>query len=86
VPDEQAFKAIKDGVDAANGSKVFLNSGERHLVPPFLLLHLLISKYAGAFYGQNFGPANLELLARFYDKYPDYKEKTVLCVKVWWHL
>ncbi|KAF8532602.1 NADP-dependent oxidoreductase domain-containing protein [Gautieria morchelliformis] len=61
VPDEQAFKAIKDGVDAANGSKVFLNSG--------------------AFYSQDFGPANLELLARFYDKYPDYKEKTVLCVK-----
>lgn len=27
VPDEQAFKAIKDGVDAAHGAKIYLNSG-----------------------------------------------------------
>ena len=37
---------------------------------------------SGEFYGPNFGPDNLELLARFYDKYPDYVDKTVLCVKV----
>ncbi|KAF8510883.1 aldo/keto reductase [Hysterangium stoloniferum] len=33
------------------------------------------------FYGHNFGPANLELLARFYKKHPEYVDKTVLCVK-----
>ncbi|GJJ14540.1 hypothetical protein Clacol_008805 [Clathrus columnatus] len=61
VPDEQAFEAIKQGVDAAGGAKVLLNSGE--------------------FYGQNWSEANLELLARFYKKYPEYIDRTVLCVK-----
>lgn len=61
VPDEQAFEAIKQGVDAGKGAKILLNSGE--------------------FYGQNLSAANLELLARFYKKYPEYAEKTVLCVK-----
>jgi hypothetical protein len=28
VSDDQAFKAIKDGVDAARGAKMYLNSGE----------------------------------------------------------
>ncbi|KAF8524898.1 aldo/keto reductase [Hysterangium stoloniferum] len=36
---------------------------------------------SGEFYGANFGPANLELLARFYKKHPEYVDKTVLCVK-----
>jgi len=62
VPDEQAFEAIKSGVDTLpKGVKMMLNSGE--------------------FYGPNCSTANLELLARFFDKYPDYAEKTFLSVK-----
>lgn len=38
--------------------------------------------HTASFYSQTWGPENLELLARFYDKYPEYVEKTVLCVKV----
>ncbi|KAI0723536.1 aldo/keto reductase [Earliella scabrosa] len=33
------------------------------------------------FYGQGFSVGNLELLARFYEKYPDYVDKTFLAVK-----
>jgi len=61
VSDAQAFQAIKDGVDAAGGAKVYLNGG--------------------TFYAQDFGPANLELLSRFYEAYPEYAERTVLCIK-----
>ncbi|KAI9460517.1 NADP-dependent oxidoreductase domain-containing protein, partial [Lactarius psammicola] len=62
VPDEEAFAAIKAGVDALpSGAKMFLNSAE--------------------FYGQGFSTTNLELLARFFDKYPDYADRTFLSVK-----
>ncbi|CDO72841.1 hypothetical protein BN946_scf185002.g26 [Trametes cinnabarina] len=62
LPDEEAFEAIKAGVDAMpQGVKMFLNSGE--------------------FYGPNGSTANLELLARFYEKYPEYAERTFLSVK-----
>ncbi|CDO72842.1 hypothetical protein BN946_scf185002.g27 [Trametes cinnabarina] len=62
LPDEEAFEAIKAGVDAMpHGVKMFLNSGE--------------------FYGPNASTANLELLARFYEKYPEYVERTFLSVK-----
>ncbi|PIL24113.1 transporter [Ganoderma sinense ZZ0214-1] len=37
--------------------------------------------WAGAVYGPNFSPANLELLSRFYKKYPEYADKTFLSVK-----
>ncbi|KAI9460518.1 aldo/keto reductase [Lactarius psammicola] len=33
------------------------------------------------FYGQGLSTANLELLARFFDKYPDYADRTFLSVK-----
>ncbi|KAI9463925.1 NADP-dependent oxidoreductase domain-containing protein [Russula earlei] len=33
------------------------------------------------FYGPNLSTANLELLARFFDKYPDYADRTFLSVK-----
>ncbi|RPD74974.1 aldo/keto reductase [Lentinus tigrinus ALCF2SS1-7] len=60
--EEQAFEAIKAGVDALpSGVKMFLNSAE--------------------FYGPNFGTGNLELLSRFYEKYPEYADKTFLSVK-----
>ncbi|PCH38101.1 aldo/keto reductase [Wolfiporia cocos MD-104 SS10] len=62
LSDEEAFEAIKAGVDALPpGTKAFLNSGE--------------------FYGPNLSTANLELLARFYEKYPDYADKTFISVK-----
>ncbi|TFK84623.1 aldo/keto reductase [Polyporus arcularius HHB13444] len=62
LPDEEAFEAIKAGVDAMpEGVKIFLNSGE--------------------FYGPDASTANLELLSRFYAKYPEYAQKTFLSVK-----
>lgn len=33
------------------------------------------------FYSPTFGPANLELLSRFFEKYPEYAERTFLSVK-----
>ena len=36
----------------------------------------------GEFYANDFGPANLDLLAAFFKKYPDYVDKTFLSVKV----
>ncbi|KAI0304549.1 aldo/keto reductase [Russula brevipes] len=62
VPDEEAFAAIKAGIDALPaGVKMFLNSGE--------------------FYGQGLTTANLELLARFFETYPEYADRTFLSVK-----
>ncbi|KAH9004089.1 aldo/keto reductase [Lactarius hatsudake] len=62
VTDEEAFAAIKAGVDALPvGAKLFLNSAE--------------------FYGQGLSTGNLELLARFFEKYPDYANRTFLSVK-----
>ncbi|KIK56439.1 hypothetical protein GYMLUDRAFT_1016317 [Collybiopsis luxurians FD-317 M1] len=62
VSDEEAFEAIKAGVDALPlGTKMFLNSGE--------------------FYGKNWGPENLQLLRRFFERYPEYADKTFLSVK-----
>ncbi|KZT44066.1 Aldo/keto reductase [Sistotremastrum suecicum HHB10207 ss-3] len=62
VSDEQAFEAIKAGIDAAPaGSKVVLNSGE--------------------FYGTNPRTSNLELVSRFFEKYPEYADRAFLSVK-----
>ncbi|KAN0102348.1 aldo/keto reductase [Russula decolorans] len=62
VPDEEAFAAIKAGINSLPpGVKVFLNSGE--------------------FYGQDLLTGNLELLARFFEKYPEYANRTFLSVK-----
>lgn len=35
----------------------------------------------GEFYAQDFGTGNLKLLSRFFEKYPDYTDKTFLSVK-----
>ncbi|KAH9993409.1 aldo/keto reductase [Russula vinacea] len=62
VRDEQAFAALKGGIDALPpGAKMFLNSSE--------------------FYGQGLTTANLDLLARFFEKYPGYADRTFLSVK-----
>ncbi|KAF8274161.1 aldo/keto reductase [Lactarius quietus] len=62
IPDEEAFAAVKAGVDALPpGTRLFLNSAE--------------------FYGHGRSAANLELLARFFEKYPDYADRTFLSVK-----
>ena len=83
VSDEQAFESIKSGVDALPpGVKMMLNSCE--LILPCIVhvpASLLITTTA-EFYGQGFSVGNLELLARFYEKYPDYVDKTFLAVKV----
>lgn len=80
VPDEDAFAAIKAGIDALPpGVKMFLNSGPCPFVPcpppPNSHTHL------GEFYGQGFTVANLELVARFFEKYPQYADRTFLSVK-----
>ncbi|GBE89488.1 Pyridoxal reductase [Sparassis crispa] len=62
VCDDDAFDAIKSGIDALPpGMKMMLNSGE--------------------FYGPQLSIANVELLARFFEKYPEYADRTFLSVK-----
>jgi pyridoxine 4-dehydrogenase len=41
----------------------------------------LIHHISGEFYGQDLSTGNLELLARFFDKYPECAERTFLSVK-----
>ncbi|CAK5279735.1 unnamed protein product [Mycena citricolor] len=36
---------------------------------------------SGSFYAQDFGTGNLQMLSRFFAKYPDYADKTFLSVK-----
>lgn len=43
---------------------------------------MLIWGFVAEFYGLNPPEANLQLLARFFEKYPDYKERAFLSVKV----
>lgn len=43
---------------------------------------MLIWEFAAEFYGLNPPEANLQLLARFFEKYPDYNERAFLSVKV----
>lgn len=79
VSDEEAFAAIKAGVDALPpGAKLFLNSGRFFSIPASVVFTCVPS---AEFYGQGLSTANLELLARFYDKYPDYADRTFLSVK-----
>ncbi|KAI0046056.1 aldo/keto reductase [Auriscalpium vulgare] len=62
VPEQEAFAAIKAGIDTLPpGAKMLLSSGE--------------------FYAQDFSMLNLEVLARFFEKYPSYADKAFLSVK-----
>lgn len=36
----------------------------------------------GEFYGHNLSTANLELIAEFFDRYPEYAERAFLSIKV----
>lgn len=48
-----------------------------------ILLELeFVSSPTGEFYGINPMEANLELIARFFEKYPSYEDKAFLSVKV----
>jgi pyridoxine 4-dehydrogenase len=83
VPDEDCFAAIKAGIDALPpGAKMFLNSGASILICfKFPSLFSRIDGPSGEFYGQGATPANLELVARFFEKYPSYADKAFLSVK-----
>jgi len=62
APDEQAFAAIKAGIDSLPpGAKMYFNSGE--------------------YYGAGLTTANLELISRFFEKYPEYADRSFLSVK-----
>ena len=37
---------------------------------------------AGEFYGHNLSTANLEMIARFFEKYPEFVDRTFLSIKV----
>lgn len=79
VSDEQAFEAIKAGVDALPaGTKMFLNSGASHPLEKRSQYSYFVS---GEFYDNNWGTGNLKLLNRFFAKYPEYADRTFLSVK-----
>jgi pyridoxine 4-dehydrogenase len=84
LSDEQCFEAIIAGINAVpSGTKVFLNSGMNlpHIKYTLLVLNYL---FAGEFYGTlpHDATTNLELLNRFFTKYPEHAERTFLSVKV----
>ncbi len=66
VPIEDAFAAIKAGIDALPpGVNMFLNSGSSFDI---VSLPELTRRFEGEFYGQDFTVVNLELVARFFEK------------------
>ena len=81
VSDEQAFAAIIAGLELVSpGEKVILNSGTHRKSPLIMVFHY--SPYLQAeFYGHQPPTANLELLGRFFTKYPQYKDRAFLSVK-----
>lgn len=84
APDDVAFAALKAGMDSLPvGAKMFLNSGANinHL-SDCTPLHLNFgSVYPGQFYGPDRGPHNVDLVSRFFEKYPEYVDKAFLSVK-----
>jgi hypothetical protein len=59
----------------------------RRIPLPFTLVYFLTPSFltkreTGEFYGLDPPSANLELLARFFERYPDYADKAFLSVKV----
>jgi pyridoxine 4-dehydrogenase len=82
TPDEQAFEAIKTAIEQVpEGSKLFLNSG--WYICTNVFRHATYHFHEpGEFYGRNPPEANLQLVARFFTKYPELADRTFLSVKV----
>lgn len=59
---------------------MFLNGGERQ--PPAFIRFVPDTIYIGVFYGHNGATTNLELIARFFEKYPEYSDRAFLSIKV----
>lgn len=84
VQDDICFEAMKAGMDnLPPGTKMVLNSGEctpifNEIMQAQLVTILLLAE----FYGFNPPTANLELISRFFEKYPSYVDKAFLVVKV----
>ena len=84
VPDEEAFAAIKAGIDALPpGVKMLLNSGQwiSHSISSLPTNSRNTFTVLAEFYGQGLTVANLELVARFFGKYPEYADRAFLSVK-----
>jgi pyridoxine 4-dehydrogenase len=82
VDDDTAFAALKAGLDLVpSGDKVLWNSGTWYLMG---ILHEAHANFVvlAEFYGIDPPTANLELLSRFFVKYPEYKDRVFLSVKV----
>ena len=82
MTDEDAFESIKASLDSVPpGAKMILNSGV------FIYIYMCVYPFnpyynsLGEFYGINPREANLELVARFFEKYPEYADKAFLSVK-----
>ena len=81
VPDEDAFEAIKAGLDSLpSGAKMLINSGQ--CIYYAFEWFSWLSVNSGEFYGVKPVTANLELVSRFFEKYPTYADKAFLSVKV----
>lgn len=41
-----------------------------------------LTRSLGEFYGHNLSTSNLEMIARFFEKYPEFVDRTFLSIKV----
>lgn len=79
---EQAFEAIKAGIDSLpQGVKMLLNGGTG-LGRDFWALLTRTLLCTAEFYDENASITNIDLISAFFEKYPDYADKVYLSVKV----
>jgi pyridoxine 4-dehydrogenase len=82
VSDEEAFAAIKGGIDALPpGVKMFLNSCGFYVVQSSIVSLTRVRITSAEFYGEGLTTANLDLVARFFKKYSGYADRTFISVK-----